>query len=57
MLAKVSEYYESQVDEAIAGLSSMIEPLIISFLGTTVGFIVVSMFLPIFKMTQMVQGG
>lgn len=57
MLSKVSEYYESQVDEAIAGLSSMIEPLIISFLGTTVGFIVVSMFLPIFKMTQMVQGG
>jgi len=57
MLAKVSEYYESQVDEAIAGLSSIIEPLIIFFLGITVGFIVVSMFLPIFKMTQLVQGG
>ncbi len=57
MLAKISEYYESQVDEAIAGLSSMIEPLIISFLGVTVGFIVVSMFLPIFKMTQLVHGG
>lgn len=54
MLNKISEYYESQVNEALAGISSIIEPIIISFLGFAVGFIVLAMFLPIFKLTQMV---
>ncbi len=54
MLAKVSEYYESQVNESLASLTSMLEPIIISFLGVSVGFIVVAMFLPIFKITQLI---
>jgi len=54
MLAKVSEYYETQVNDSLASLTSMIEPIIISFLGVSVGFIVVAMFLPIFKITQLI---
>ncbi len=54
MLTKISEYYESQVDEALSGLASMIEPIIIIFVGISVGYGVISMFLPIFKLTQMI---
>ena len=53
MLTKISDYYEAQINESLAGLTAMIEPLIISFLGVTVGFILVAMFFPIFKVTQM----
>lgn len=56
MLTKISDYYEAQVNESLAGLTSMIEPIIISFLGVSVGFIVISMFLPIFKLSQMIGG-
>ena len=55
MLNKISEYYESQVNETLAGLTSILEPFIISFLGVTIGFIVLAMFMPIFKMSQMVN--
>lgn len=54
MLDKIADSYEEQVDIAAAGLVSMIEPFIIVFLGVFVGGIVISMFLPILKMTQMV---
>lgn len=54
MLIKVSDYYEAQVNEALTELTSMIEPLVIAFLGVSIGFIVVSMFLPIFKLTQLI---
>ena len=54
MLTKISDYYETQVNESLTGLTSMIEPLVISFLGVTVGFIVVAMFLPIFKISQLI---
>lgn len=50
MLNKVAEFYEGEVDDAVAGMSSLIEPLIISFLGIVVGGLVVAMYLPIFKM-------
>jgi len=56
MLIKVSDYYENQVTETLNGLSSMVEPIIIVFLGTVIGFIVLAMFLPIFKLTQMISG-
>jgi type IV pilus assembly protein PilC len=54
MLDKIADSYEEQVDIAAAGLVSMIEPFIIVFLGVFVGGIVISMFLPILKMSQMV---
>ena len=54
MLGKAAEFYENEVDEAVKGLSSLIEPLIIVVLGTIIGGIVVSMYLPIFKLGQVV---
>lgn len=54
MLNKVSEYYDDQVTAIIAGLTSLIEPLLIAFLGIVVGGIVISMFLPIFKLSSIV---
>ena len=54
MLNKIAEFYEDQVDAAIGGLTSAIEPLIISVLGIIIGSIVLSIFMPIFKMTQAV---
>lgn len=50
MLNKVAEFYEGEVDDAVSSMSSLIEPLIISFLGIIVGGLVVAMYLPIFKM-------
>ena len=52
MLTKIAEFYEEQVDTAISGLTSAIEPLIIAVLGVVVGGIVISIFMPIFKLTQ-----
>lgn len=54
MLAKAADFYEAEVDEMVAGLSSLMEPIIIVFLGAIIGGIVVSMYLPIFKMGQVV---
>lgn len=54
MLNKAAEFYEDEVDEAVKGLSSLMEPFIIVILGTLIGGIVVSMYLPIFKLGQVV---
>jgi type IV pilus assembly protein PilC len=54
MLSKAADIYEREVDEAVAGLSSLMEPLIMVFLGTLIGGIVVAMYLPIFKLGQVV---
>jgi type IV pilus assembly protein PilC len=54
MLGKAADFYESEVDEMVAGLSSLMEPIIIVILGTIIGGIVVSMYLPIFKLGQVV---
>ena len=54
MLGKAAEFYEAEVDEMVAGLSSLMEPIIIVFLGTLIGGIVVSMYLPIFKLGSVV---
>ena len=54
MLTKIADFYEDQVDAAVSGLTSLIEPLIIAFLGIVVGSIVVAMFLPIFKLTELI---
>ncbi len=50
MLLKIAEFYEREVDDAVAAMSSLIEPIMIVVLGMTVGTMVVAMYLPIFKM-------
>jgi type IV pilus assembly protein PilC len=55
MLIKIADFYDDQVDATVAGLTSLIEPLVIAFLGIVVGSIVVCMFLPIFKLASLVQ--
>lgn len=54
MLGKAAEFYEQEVDEAVAGISSLMEPFIITILGTVIGGIVVAMYLPIFKLGAVV---
>ena len=53
MLSKIADFYDDQVDAAVSGLTSMIEPLVIAFLGIVIGGIVVALFLPIFKITEL----
>ncbi|WP_332671528.1 type II secretion system F family protein [Aromatoleum sp.] len=54
MLSKVADFFEQEVDDAVAGLSTLLEPLIMVFLGTVIGGLVVAMYLPIFKLGQVV---
>ena len=54
MLSKAADFYEEEVDEMVKGLSTLLEPIIIVFLGTLIGGIVVAMYLPIFKLGQVV---
>jgi type IV pilus assembly protein PilC len=54
MLSKIADFYEDQVDATVAGLTSLIEPLLIVFLGVVIGFIVIAMFMPLFKMIEYV---
>ena len=53
MLSKIADFYDEQVENAVSGLTSLIEPLIILFLGVVIGGIVISLFLPILKITQL----
>jgi type IV pilus assembly protein PilC len=53
MLMKIADFYDSEVDAAVKGLTSMIEPLVIVVMGTIVGAIVIAMFLPMFEMGSM----
>jgi type IV pilus assembly protein PilC len=55
MLAKISDFYDSENEAAINGLTSLIEPLLIAFLGVVVGTVVICMFLPIFRLSSIVQ--
>ena len=55
MLGKVADFYEQEVDDAVDALSSLLEPMIMAFLGGTVGTMVVAMYLPIFKMGSIVS--
>jgi type IV pilus assembly protein PilC len=54
MLSKVAEFYEREVDDAVAALSSLLEPIIIVFLGVVIGGLVIAMYLPIFKLGAVV---
>ena len=54
MSSKVADFYEEEVDNAVDSMSSLLEPLIMSILGVLVGGLVVAMYLPIFRMGQVV---
>ncbi|MBI4849544.1 MAG: type II secretion system F family protein [Nitrospirae bacterium] len=55
MLGKIADFYDEEVDQAVGNLTSMIEPVLMIFLGGTIGFIVVAMYLPIFKLITLVK--
>ncbi len=55
MLAKIADFYDDEVDAAVSNLTAMMEPLLMIFLGGSVGFIVVSMYLPIFKLITLIK--
>jgi type IV pilus assembly protein PilC len=52
MLGKIADFYEDEVDQAVASLTSLLEPIMMVFLGIVIGFIVIAMYLPIFKMSE-----
>jgi type IV pilus assembly protein PilC len=54
MLNKIADFYDDEVDSAVAALTSMLEPMLMIFLGITVGFVIVAMYMPIFQMGQAV---
>jgi type IV pilus assembly protein PilC len=56
MLNKVADFYEEEVDQAVENLTSMIEPIIIVFLGVVIGGLVIAMYMPIFSMASSIGG-
>ncbi|MCA1585709.1 MAG: type II secretion system F family protein, partial [Acidobacteria bacterium] len=56
MLAKIADFYEEEVDTAVAGLLTLLEPIMIAFLGAIVGGIVIAMYLPIFGLISQLAG-
>jgi type IV pilus assembly protein PilC len=56
MLQKIADFYEEEVDTAVAGLTSLIEPVMMAFLGVVVGGLIIAMYLPIFKLAGNIQG-
>ncbi|MEK7309118.1 MAG: type II secretion system F family protein [Nitrospirota bacterium] len=55
MLNKIADFYDEEVDQAVSNLTAMLEPVIMVFLGATIGYIVVSMYLPIFKLITLIK--
>jgi type IV pilus assembly protein PilC len=52
MLGKIADFYEDEVDQAVTSLTALLEPMMMVFLGVVIGFIVIAMYLPIFKMAS-----
>ncbi len=50
MLEKIADFYDEEVDQAVENMTALIEPFMLVFLGTVIGGLVVSMYLPVFKM-------
>ena len=57
MLSKIADFYDTEVDEAVSALTSLIEPLLMVFLGGAIGGLVVAMYLPVFQMAGAISGG
>ena len=55
MLAKISDFYDSEVKAAVDGLTSLIEPILILMMGVVVGGIVIALFMPILQLSSLVQ--
>jgi len=55
MLSKIADFYDEQIDAAVSAMTSMIEPLVIGLLGIIIGSIVISLFLPIFKISELIS--
>ena len=55
MLGKIADFYDSEVDQTVANLMSLLEPMVILFLGVVIGGLVVAMYLPIFKLGSVIQ--
>ncbi len=55
MLNKVADFYDDEVDQAVTNLTTMLEPMLMVFLGVVIGFIVVALYLPIFKMGEVIS--
>jgi type IV pilus assembly protein PilC len=55
ILFKISDYYDTEIDATIRGLASVIEPIMIVLIGSVVGLIVVSLYLPIFNLVNVIQ--
>jgi type IV pilus assembly protein PilC len=56
MLERVADFLDEEIETTLSGLTSLIEPILIVFLGVVVGSIVICMFLPIFKLSELVSG-
>ena len=56
MLQKIADFYEAEVDAAVKDMLTLLEPVIISFLGATVGGVVISMYLPMFELIAKMSG-
>jgi type IV pilus assembly protein PilC len=56
MLNKIADFYDDEVDAAVSAMTAMLEPMLMVFLGTVVGGLVVAMYLPIFKIAGTVGG-
>ncbi|MGH7260018.1 MAG: type II secretion system F family protein [Nitrospiraceae bacterium] len=56
MLGKIADFYDDEVDAAVDALTALLEPIMMVFLGTVIGFIVIAMYLPIFKMASAIGG-
>ncbi|HWO19995.1 MAG TPA: type II secretion system F family protein [Kofleriaceae bacterium] len=57
MLQKIADFYEEEVEAAVAAMTSLIEPVMMAFLGIVVGGLIIAMYLPIFKLASNMQGG
>jgi type IV pilus assembly protein PilC len=55
MLQKIADFYEEEVDNAVANLTALMEPMVIFFLGIVIGGLVISMYLPIFKLGSVIS--
>jgi type IV pilus assembly protein PilC len=54
MLGKIADFYDEEVDTAVANLTALLEPMLMVFLGVVIGGVVIAMYLPIFKLVTVV---
>ena len=55
MLTKIADFYDDEVDTAVAGLTSLLEPLMLVFMGGSIGAILIAMYLPIFTIADSIN--